>query len=236
MTGSLKVEQWPTDRLVEYARNPRKNDAEVERMAGLRIGIGHRQRARLGIFDLDQRLVRDLEAASTRRATAVPHDFEPAPALFNERHMTKRGHPAFQPTDKQRGQVEAMARYGIPQDEIARAIGISRPTLLKYFAEEIETGATKANAQVGEFLFSTIIGAQIPGRPPVTDDRARVTAAIFWAKTRMNWKETSIHKHTGTEGDPIKIDARATLLDTIARVAAAATTSGGDSEPDGGTG
>ena len=156
--------------------------------------------------------------------------------ILNERHMTKRGHPTFQPTDKQRGQVEAMARYGIPQDEIARAIQISRPTLLKYFAEEIETGATKANAQVGEFLFSTIIGAQIPGRPPVTDDRARVTAAIFWAKTRMNWKETSIHKHTGTEGEPIKIDARATLSDAIARIVASAATLQSDPEVDAGTG
>lgn len=28
----LKVETWPIDRLVEYARNPRKNDEQVERM------------------------------------------------------------------------------------------------------------------------------------------------------------------------------------------------------------
>jgi hypothetical protein len=201
---------------------------------------GHRERARLKVFrspasafvrDLD--IDRSVSAGMRPRCNTILNRLQ---HFLNERHMAKRGHPTFQPTDKQRGQVEAMARYGIPQDEIARAIGISRPTLLKHFVEEIQTGATKANAQVGEFLFSTIVGAQIPGRPPVTDDRARVTAAIFWAKTRMNWKETSIHKHTGTEGDPIKIDARATLLDTIARIAAAATTSGGDTEPDGGTG
>jgi hypothetical protein len=201
---------------------------------------GHRERARLKVFrspasafvrDLD--IDRSVSAGMRPRCSTILNQLQ---HFLNETHMAKRGHPTFQPTDKQRGQVEAMARYGIPQDEIARAIGISRPTLLKHFVEEIHTGATKANAQVGEFLFSTIIGAQIPGRPPVTDDRARVTAAIFWAKTRMNWKETSIHKHSGTEGDPIKIDARATLLDTIARIAAAATTSGGDTEPDGGTG
>jgi ParB-like chromosome segregation protein Spo0J len=28
----LKVETWPIERLVEYARNPRKNDEQVERM------------------------------------------------------------------------------------------------------------------------------------------------------------------------------------------------------------
>ena len=99
--------------------------------------------------------------------------------------MAATGRPRFEPTEKQRGQVEAMARYGIPETEIARTIGVSKPTLLKYFRDELDTGATKANAQVGEFIFSTILGVPIPGRPPVTDGRARATLAIFWAKTRM---------------------------------------------------
>lgn len=109
----------------------------------------------------------------------------------------------FEPTDRHRGQVEAMARYGIRQEEIARAIGVSKPTLQKNFAEELETGSTKANAQVGEFLFCTIIGSPIPGRTPIKDERARVTAAIFWAKTRMNWRETNVHQHEGKDGSPI---------------------------------
>jgi ParB-like nuclease domain len=45
VTSPLKVEQWPIDRLIEYARNPRKNDAKVDQMAtairefGFRIPI-----------------------------------------------------------------------------------------------------------------------------------------------------------------------------------------------------
>jgi ParB-like nuclease domain len=39
---ALKVEQWPIDRLVEYARNPRKNDAHVDRMAGAIREFGFR--------------------------------------------------------------------------------------------------------------------------------------------------------------------------------------------------
>src|SRR6267143_1419222 len=116
------------------------------------------------------------------------------------------GRPRFQPTEKQRGQVEAMVRYGITQQEMARTLGIAESTLQKHFAEEIATGATKANAQVGEFLFGTIVGLPIPNRPPVTDERARVTAAIFWAKTRMGWRETSIHEFTGKDGAPIEVD------------------------------
>ena len=30
----LKIEQWPLDRLTEYARNPRKNDPQIDRMVG----------------------------------------------------------------------------------------------------------------------------------------------------------------------------------------------------------
>ena len=31
---SLEIQIWPIDRLVFYARNPRKNDAAVDRMCG----------------------------------------------------------------------------------------------------------------------------------------------------------------------------------------------------------
>ena len=43
--SNLKLEHWPPERLVGYARNPRKNDAVVDRMAeairefGFRIPI-----------------------------------------------------------------------------------------------------------------------------------------------------------------------------------------------------
>lgn len=30
--SGLKLEMWPISKLVHYARNPRKNDAQVERM------------------------------------------------------------------------------------------------------------------------------------------------------------------------------------------------------------
>jgi hypothetical protein len=117
--------------------------------------------------------------------------------------MTNRGRPTLEPTDKQRGQVEAMIRYGIPETEIAQALGISKTTLLKHFRNEINASATKANTQVGEFIFATIVGLPIPGRRPVTDERARATLAMFWAKTRMGWKETVINQHEGKGGGPI---------------------------------
>src|SRR5438477_8809362 len=66
------------------------------------------------------------------------------------------------------------------------------------------------------------------GKPAFKDERARVTAAIFWMKTRGGWSETSTHKHTGVaNGDPIEVDVvtvRERLTRRIARIAAAGTT------------
>jgi hypothetical protein len=62
----------------------------------------------------------------------------------------------------------------------------------------------------------------IPNRPPVTDGRARVAAAIFFAKTQMGWKETSVHQHEGTNGGPIEVSTVRERIDRrIARLAAA---------------
>jgi hypothetical protein len=94
---------------------------------------------------------------------------------------------AFCPTDEQRRTVEAMVSYGIPQVDIARVIGmgIDDDTLRKHFREEIDTGAARANTRVAQFLFEQATGQR-------GDGSAAVTAAIFWAKTRMRWKETAI--------------------------------------------
>ena len=58
----------------------------------------------------------------------------------------KGGRPCFAPTDKQRGQVEAMTAYGATEEDIAMVVGISRPTLRKHFRKELDVGAVKATA------------------------------------------------------------------------------------------
>ena len=103
--------------------------------------------------------------------------------------------PVWTPTDPQRRQAETMAAYGIPEADIARVLGVSKPTLRKHCGTELDTGATRANSKVADFLFYGICGGT--GKPAFKDERARVTAAIFWMKTRGGWSETSTHKHTG---------------------------------------
>src|SRR5437763_12536647 len=66
--------------------------------------------------------------------------------------------PVWTPTDAQRRQAETMAAYGIPEADIARVLGVSKPTLRKHCGTELDTGATRANSKVADFLFYGICG------------------------------------------------------------------------------
>src|ERR1700749_3906295 len=112
--------------------------------------------------------------------------------------------PVWTPTDAQGRAGETMAAYGIPEADIGRVLGVSKPTLRKHCGTELDTGATRANSKVADVLFYGICGGT--GKPAFKDERARVTAAIFWMKTRGAWSETRTHKHTGVaNGDPIEV-------------------------------
>lgn len=99
-------------------------------------------------------------------------------------------------TDKSRAQVEAMAGYGLPQDQIAKVMRIAESTLKKYYAEELSRGAAVANSMVGEALFKQARAGN-------------TTALIFWAKARMGWKETMVLDNTSSDGSmsPKGLDA-----------------------------
>lgn len=90
------------------------------------------------------------------------------------------GRPPHVPTDETRAQVHALAACGTRQDNIGRFIGISHITLRKHYADELETAAIKANAEVARSLFD---------KATKGDGASSVTAAIFWLKARAGWKE-----------------------------------------------
>jgi hypothetical protein len=95
------------------------------------------------------------------------------------------GRRAHRPDPSQRRQVEAMAAYGIPEDNISRVIGVDPKTLRKHYRDELDLGETKANAQVAGFLFNAA-------------KNGNVTAQIFWLKTRAKWRESPVElKHSG---------------------------------------
>lgn len=93
-----------------------------------------------------------------------------------------------QPTSEQRATVQSLAQFGIPQAQIAAHVGISEPTLRAHYRAELDAGALAANVKVATNLFNIATGAK--GSP-----KEQTTAAIFWAKTRMGWKETQDVNH-----------------------------------------
>lgn len=107
--------------------------------------------------------------------------------------MTKSrgGRPPHQPTEATRKQVKALAAYGIPQEEIGRVIGVSKPTLERHYREELDRGELEANAKVAESLFRKATG----------EGAQAVTAAIFWLKTRARWKEPATDTNMNLRAD-----------------------------------
>jgi hypothetical protein len=57
-----------------------------------------------------------------------------------EEPTRKPGQPKFEPSDEQRKLAEAMAAYGIPQEDIAKVVGIAPKTLRDHFRHELDTG------------------------------------------------------------------------------------------------
>ena len=107
-----------------------------------------------------------------------------------------KGAPPHIPTDQNRALIKALTGYGIPVDEIGRYVGLHPATIRKHYAEERATGTAHANAKVAESLFQAATSKELTSM--------RVTACIFWLKTRARWREVSRHELTGKDGGPIQ--------------------------------
>ena len=83
----------------------------------------------------------------------------------------------LKPTEEQRLQVKSMAAFGTPTRDIARYLGVSEKTLLKYYGQEIFRGPVEANAKVGQSLLKMATDGKIP------------VATIYWTKARGRWSE-----------------------------------------------
>ena len=104
--------------------------------------------------------------------------------------------PLHQPTDKTRAEIVALRSYGVPIKEVAAYIGIDDKTLYKYYKDELDNSAIKANANVGKFLYQAASGQALTTGATYSDC---VRAAMFWAKTRMGWKETNVQEEENKE-------------------------------------
>jgi AraC-like DNA-binding protein len=91
------------------------------------------------------------------------------------------GRQPYQPTEKDRGRVEALAGYGFTEEQICTDLGITAKTLRKHFRAELDTAALKANALVAQSLFKKAMG----------DGTGAVAACIFWLKCRCRWRDVN---------------------------------------------
>ena len=120
--------------------------------------------------------------------------------------------PLHQPTEKTRAEIVALRSYGVPIKEVAAYIGIDDKTLYKYYRDELENSAIKANANVGKFLYQAASGQSLKDGATYSDC---VRAAMFWAKTRMGWKETNVQEHTGANGKDLIPTAKQMTTDEL---------------------
>ena len=110
-----------------------------------------------------------------------------------------------EPTNKTRAEVSALASFGVPREDIASYIGVDAKTLRKHYPEELANSTTRANAAVGKFLYQAASGQALQDQNLKASYADCVRAAIFWAKTRMQWRETSEDKTQG-QSQPIQIN------------------------------
>lgn len=100
------------------------------------------------------------------------------------------GAKPYQPTEADRNTVRSMAASGFKQEDICRCLGttgLSKTTMLKYFRDEIEVSAIKANAAVASVVYKAAISGD-------------KVAAFFWLKCRAGWKEVQVTEITGKDG------------------------------------
>lgn len=89
------------------------------------------------------------------------------------------GRPPHQRNETIAKQVKMLSAMGVPDFDICKVVGLSAPTMRKYYTAELEVGHIEANAQVAQSLF----------RQATDVNKPSVAAAIFWMKCRAGWSE-----------------------------------------------
>jgi predicted transcriptional regulator len=97
--------------------------------------------------------------------------------------MAERGRPAFKPTPALRRKVEELVSCGMSQDDVARAMGISTPTLVKHFEDELANGTAKKRAEIIGMLYKAAKGGNVTAQRKL-EEMSRVAGAAEAIKGR----------------------------------------------------
>jgi len=86
---------------------------------------------------------------------------------------------------------------------------------------QLASGATEVHALVGNFILCAILGKKPALGDAIKSEQVRMTAAIFYAKTKMGWKETVVNEPANKNDKPFPVDdARQRLIDEVDRIRA----------------
>lgn len=86
------------------------------------------------------------------------------------------GRKPHEPNADMARKVKTMAAMGINTTDIGKVIGLSAPTITKYYMQELETGQIEALALVAQSLHRQAL-------------KGHVTACIFILKCKAGWRE-----------------------------------------------
>ena len=64
------------------------------------------------------------------------------------RPLNRGGRPRHEPTSQTRNMVRMCAGFGVPQEDIALALGLTRPTLKRHYSPEIEVGKAQTHIRL----------------------------------------------------------------------------------------
>jgi hypothetical protein len=78
--------------------------------------------------------------------------------------------------------IERLSGLGLNHEQIGFVVNLSKPTLYKYYHEELKSGKAKAIATIASNLFQTACGI----------GRDALVAQMFFLKTQAGWKETNV--------------------------------------------
>jgi hypothetical protein len=103
----------------------------------------------------------------------------------------KEGQQApHKPTAQTREKVRVLSCYST-QDTIAKLMGLDKKTLRKHYRKELDHG----KAEIDQLAVGLIVSLIREG------DR---TAAIYYTKARMGWREGQVLEVTGKDGEPLQ--------------------------------
>jgi DNA-binding CsgD family transcriptional regulator len=107
------------------------------------------------------------------------------------------------PTEHTRGMVEAYASTGMPQDKIAKTLGMSIHTLRRHYGTILETAQSRRVHEVANNLYQTALTARgMPG----------VVASIFILKVQGKWVEWTAGSHENADGSPVQTPPPMTIV------------------------